>query len=145
MKITPEDKIIIILNDNIIQGSTRIQKYAFLISKQCKTELDEIKNSYPNFEWYEDWIKYSLGPESKSLKKDLEICIKNKRVQRNRIDNINNYSLTQKGLVRLREIIPGNQEEIKKINKKVQFLQDFSIFGLAKCIHDIDKSMMWNY
>ena len=118
-----------------------MQKYAFLISKQCKAGLDEIKKNHPGFEWYEDWIKYSLGPESKSLKKDLETCIKNKKIQRKRIDNTNRYTLTEKGKTRLKEIATKDQE----IKKKVQFLQDFSIFGLAKRIHNIDKSMMWNY
>lgn len=137
----PEDRILFIINDNVIHGSTRFQKYGFLVSKQHQRELKELQLNYSSFEFYDDWIPHNFGPYSKKLQDDLDVCIENKIISKIQINRTQQYSLTLKGRVRWRKFLNISYDEIKKINEKISILQTFSLYGLLKSIHDTHQDL----
>ena len=63
------DRVILLVNDMTIKGTTRVQKYGFLTSQLYSKELSGL-----NF--YNDWVPYRFGPNSQQLAQDLSMCIK---------------------------------------------------------------------
>ena len=61
-----EERVLFIINDNVINGSTRFQKYGFLLFKQYQKEL---QSYYRDFKFYDDWIPHNLGHTVKTFNK----------------------------------------------------------------------------
>ncbi len=126
MDIASEERILFIIHDNVIHGSTRFQKYGFLLHKQCQSELDKLKKAYPNLDFYEDWKPHFYGPYSEQLKSDIEKCVAAKILRK---DNAGEgmkydlYGLTLIGRKKWREILNNTPYEIIKINNKIRGLQ----------------------
>ena len=136
MQLQLGEHVLFIINDNVIHGSTRFQKYGFLLFKQYQRELKELQFDYSNFEFYDDWVPHNFGPYSKKLQDDLDVCAENKIITKIQINRTQQYALTLKGRVRWRELLAISHDEVKKINEKVNILQTFSLFSLLKSIYD---------
>ena len=133
-----EDRVLLIINDTTIHGTTRLQKYGFLLRMQYEQELAEISKtlSLPNF--YDDWESYYYGPYSRSLKHDMELCIKSKTMARipiNRTNNSYRYSLTVRGRIRWREMLAASRNEVVAIGKKTRKLQTVQLEDLLRGIY----------
>lgn len=134
--LNPEDRILFIINDKIILDSTRFQKYGFLLLKGNAKELTELKISYPNFNFYDDWKPHLFGPYSEQLQQDIQTCIEKKLLSKMLINRTHNYSLTLLGRVRWRKFFETSRDEIMKIDKKISKLQKTSLYGLLRLIYD---------
>lgn len=133
-----EDRALLIINDATIHGTTRLQKYGFLLRMQYEQELGEISKtlSLPNF--YDDWESYYYGPYSRSLKHDVELCIKGKTVGRIPLSRANNsyrYSLTIRGRIRWRRMLAASHNEVAAIGKKTRKLQTVQLEDLLRSIY----------
>ena len=69
------DRALIVISDATIHGSTRLQKYGFLLYKQYGKELSKISGNESALKFYEDWKAFWYGPFSKSLMEDIDECV----------------------------------------------------------------------
>ena len=143
LELKPEDRLLFIINDNMIYGSTRFQKYGFLLFKQYEKELKELGIAFSNFNFYADWKAHYYGPYSKELEKDIENTISSKLLikSEHKVDGSEKiahiYSLTLRGRARWRKLFNKVPEEIIEINKKIQNLQNKNFYTLLKEIYDV--------
>ena len=139
-KINQEDHVLFIINDNIIHGDTRFQKYGFLLFMQYKKELAELNINYDGFSFYDDWKAYHYGPYSEKLTRDINECIEKKLLQKTKSLHSNKpyelYALTLKGRARWRGFLSYTHEEMIKINKKIQELQSVHFYKLLRQIYN---------
>ena len=73
---TPSDRPLLIIQSHRILGATQIQRYAFLLHKQYRRELDRIAAARPELAWYDDWEPNWCGPFSRGLKNDMDACLR---------------------------------------------------------------------
>lgn len=135
----PEERLLFIINDNVIDGTTRFQKYGFLLFKQYQKELAELKISYPDFNFYNDWKSYCFGPYSEELDHDIQSCVKNGILEEYVMEGKTNYKvyqLTLKGRVKWCKIFWNTTDEVIKINDKIRHLQHIKLIELLKQIHE---------
>lgn len=140
--LNPEDRVLFIINDNLIHGSTRFQKYGFLLYKQYSKELEKLENTFSEFDFYDDWTPYYYGPYSKTLEKNIQTAIDLKLL--NRIEDRNEhskktthlYSLTLRGRIRWRKFLSDAPKEMKIINEKIRELQHKDFYVLLRQIYD---------
>lgn len=124
---TAKDRVLVILNDSTINGTTRLQKYGFLLSKQYKKELTSISNSRQALAFYEDWEPLWYGPFSKNLQRDVKECVRDGLINKEIIDadrNSYQYTPTLSGRVRWRKLTAEFQNEMIAIHKKITNLQN---------------------
>ena len=133
----PEDRVLFVINDNTIHGSTRFQKYAFLLYMQYKTELKKLKDRYSELGFYKDWKPYHYGPYSEQLKEDITKCQKANLLKcvEAKDKKYHDYFLTIKGRVRWRTFLNHNNDEIKNINEKIKQLQSKNFYELLRQIY----------
>ncbi len=134
-----EERVLFIINDNIIRGSTRFQKYGFLLFKQYQKELTKLKKTYPTFNFYDDWIPHHFGPYSKQLNQDIDECITDEILAKKIIDkerNYNQYTLTLKGRTKWRKLFYNTTDEMMKINDKIRQLQTMNFIEMLKQIYE---------
>jgi len=138
--ITKEERILFIINDNLISGSVRFQKYGFLLHKQYQKELMEISMSCPTFDFYKDWKPYHYGPYSQELQNDMDKCENNdmldkKIIPTQRNKSLHTYALTIKGRKRWRGLflhIP----EMREIDQKIKNLQKMPYNELIRRVYN---------
>ena len=70
MDFSRTDRILLAINGATIHGTTRLQKYGFLLYKQHERELSAISSKDPALKFYDDWKPFWFGPFSESLSKD---------------------------------------------------------------------------
>lgn len=136
----PMDRVLLIISDTAIYGSTRLQKYGFLLHKQDSKLLSKIANNKPELRFYNDWEALWYGPFSKSLRKDADECAKEKLIsmtpagpeQKSYI-----YKLTVTGRHRWRMILRENPKEVGAIYEKITDLQTT---GLQTLLGNIYRS-----
>lgn len=73
---TPSDRPLLVVCNHSILGATQIQRYAFLLHKQYRRELDRIAATHPELAWYDDWEPNWCGPFSRGLKNDMDACMR---------------------------------------------------------------------
>ena len=138
VQICSEDRVLVIISDTTIHGTTRLQKYGFLLSKQYEQELGEISRTQSMPSFYNDWIAYYYGPYSRTLENDVAKCIENKMVAKipiNRAKNSYRYSLTIRGRIRWRQMLAASHSEIEAIGKKIRKLQLVQLEDLLRSIY----------
>ena len=133
---TPQDRILLIINDNVIRGSMRWQNYGFILFKQHQLEPTELRHDFPAMEFYTDWEKHRYGPYSSALEEDLRKCFESKTIGQTNLSTLRGskmdaYSLTIKGRLRWRSLF-GTMEAVEKINKKVKQMQEISYYSLIR-------------
>ena len=139
IQLRPEDRVLLVINDNTIFGSTRFQKYGFLLFKQCEKELDKLKDNFVGLKLYDDWAPHHYGPYSKHLDEDIVkaiqsrlLCVSNPSKG---ITSVDTYSLTIRGHARWRELFNHASQEMKKINEKIKVLQKKNLYVLLKYVY----------
>ena len=137
MQLQPEDRVLLIINDNIIQSSNRFQKYGFFTFKQHGRELDILKEKFKGLEFYRDWTPHHHhGSHSKDLEKDIAKAIELKLLgvskQDEGIRSVERYSLTVRGHRRWEKLSSIAPKEIGEINEKIKTLQKKNTYILLK-------------
>lgn len=139
IQLQPEERILFIINDNVIQGSTRFQKYGFLLYKQYEKELTKLQSDYSDFKFYDDWIPHHFGPYSKQLTQDIQTCVTNNILDEKIIDkekNFNLYMLSLKGRIKWRKLFRNTTDEMIKFNDKIRNLQIMNLTEMLRQIYD---------
>ena len=133
------DRPLLIINDFTIAGSTRFQKYGFLLHKEYGAYIISLSERC-NIKFYDDWKPYHFGPFSKSLKEDLKECVDTRVIQTINVSTGNEgrmmttYSLTPKGRTKWVEIW-DKVPEIPSIVKQIQSLQKIPYYILLGQIY----------
>ena len=109
MEVNSLDRVLLIINEHVIEGTTRLQKYGFLMKQNYNKELED-------FDFYNDWKALYYGPYSEQLTKDIESGVEQRLISKYKSVTLNEYdtqkiTLTIKGRHRLRQI----SEQYKKI------------------------------
>ena len=138
--LNPLDRVLMIINDNTIYGTTRFQKYGFLLYKQYGQELKNIQNKYPELKFYDDWEAYHYGPYSKKLENDLEQCITENLIRKSSIttekkQKMDMYVLTIKGRRKWRALYV-KINELSQMDKKIKNLQKIPHYTLIRQIYN---------
>lgn len=138
LQIVPADRALMVLSDFTIHGSTRLQKYGFLLSKQYAYELSSISSKESKLQFYDDWEPLWYGPFSSDLEEDINKCAENKFVYKEPIDlrlNSYMYSFTLRGRMRWRKIHANFQNEMNSIHEKIENLQKIQLERLLERIY----------
>jgi len=128
------DRVILLVNDMTIKGSTRVQKYGFLTSQLFSNELS-------GMDFYNDWEPYSYGPHSQQLSYDLRECVKQNLIDEQVETTVNGkemhvYSLKIKGRANLRELTSKYDKTIKALYDKFSELNKKSMNSILKDIYE---------
>ncbi|MXX20812.1 MAG: hypothetical protein F4W68_05645 [Cenarchaeum sp. SB0661_bin_35] len=137
-KFSESDRALMVISDAMIYGSTRLQKYGFLLTKQYKKEMDGIAKAAPELKFYDDWEPLWFGPFSRSLAKDIDICMQSGLIYQEPVklsQNSFRYGLTLKGRRRWRAMLHKSSKEITAIQKKVMNLQKMRLERLLEGIY----------
>lgn len=132
------DRPLYIINDTTIRGTTRLQKYGFLLAKQYAPEMSNLAKEYGT-KFYDDWKPRQFGPYSKNLDDDIKKCISEGLVQRT-VDstvsknNVYIYNLTIHGRIRWRKLFL-RVREISHFAVKVRSMQDYGYYTLIDNIY----------
>jgi uncharacterized protein YwgA len=99
--------LILLGQDDWIEGATRIQKYAFLGAMTIKGILDQ--------GFYRDWMPSKYGPFSPNLAEDLRIFVDSNLVGKYKVKNefgypVDRFALTDQG----RQILKENTGDSKQ-------------------------------
>ena len=133
------DRPLLVINDCMIKGTTRFQKYGFLLHKQYKSEMKALKEKY-GVEFYSDWVPHYYGPYSRSLANDLEACIAAKTITKVDIPTIDDnkkvsiYNLTIKGRFKWRKLFM-NVLEVSYFVEKIRSMQSIPYYTLLSQIY----------
>ena len=133
-----EDRVLMIISDGTIHGTTRLQKYGFLLSKQYEWELRNIANMQAELKFYDDWMPFWYGPYSESLNNDVKKCAANGTVSMLLVDKALNkyqYSLTIKGRAIWRRMLNKFQDDMSAIDTKVRNLQKTGLETLLSGVY----------
>ena len=139
MVLESTDRALMILSDATVHGTTRLQKYGFLLHKQYGREVSAILRDNPNMGFYDDWKPFWFGPFSESLSKDIQACVDAGLVYKELVDPARNsyrYSLTVRGRKRWRQLLGEFTSEITTIHEKVMNLQGMRLERLLQRIYD---------
>ena len=124
-----EERILLLVHDQIVESRTRLQKYGFVLSQQNKSELKKFNKIYNNFEWYDDWEPGDCGPHSEKLIIDLEKCIKSGLICEIE-DDINRYLSPSTFCERLFRLNNNARKEMKKLYDRIENLQKQSLHDI---------------
>lgn len=131
------ERVLFIINDNVIHGSVRFQKYGFLLYKQYTKELKNLKRKY-QIEFYADWKPHLFGAYSKRLAEDIQVCCDDKLISKivtkDDIKEMYTYKLTLKGRKRWRELF-YEMDELRKFDEKIKYMQIIPYRTLLKQIY----------
>ena len=133
------DRLLLAISDTTIHGTTRLQKYGFLLYKQYGKELSAISSKHDNLTFYDDWKPYWFGPYSESLSKDTKACVDDSLVYKDMVDPARNsyrYSLTMSGRMRWRKIMSEFHTEMTAIREKIMNLQKMRLERLLQGVYD---------
>lgn len=136
----PTDRVLVIISDSMIHGTTRLQKYGFILHKQYETELGRISQGGLSPGFYDDWEPYYYGPYSRQLDKDARMCVKNGLVVKKAINTTLNsfkYFFTIRGRVRWRRLFAKHQEDMTAVEEKIRKLQTVQLEDLMRNIYRV--------
>ena len=132
------DRALMIISDTTIRGTTRLQKYGFLLRMQYDKELKNISEHEPKLTFYDDWEPLWYGPFSKSLKEDVDKCRESKLINVTSVDKIlktQQYSFTIKGRIRWRKILTNHKKEMEALYEKITNLQKMRLERLLEGVY----------
>ena len=134
----PADRALVVISDFEIHGSTRLQKYGFLLYKQYKKELSKLASNCPALKFYDDWEPLWYGPFSRNLRADVDTCVGDGLIERISVDqslNSYRYALTIRGRAKWRKILDASHSEVSAIHEKVSNLQTMRLERLLEGIY----------
>lgn len=134
-----KDRILLAISDTTIHGTTRLQKYGFLLYQQYGRELSAIARKHHDLAFYNDWKPYWFGPFSESLGKDVKACVDACLVYKDMVDPARNsyrYSLTTSGRIRWRRLLGEFKREVTALHEKVTNLQKMLLERLLQGVYD---------
>ncbi len=137
-RVSPADRVLMIISDTTIRGSTRLQKYGFLLHKQYKKELSRIARNHAELKFYDDWKPLWYGPFSKDLEEDIKTCASTGTIEKTLVDQdleLYRYALTLKGRVQWRKILRESGNETRAIHEKIANLQTIRLERLLEGIY----------
>ena len=136
------DRPLLIINDFTINGTTRFQKYGFLLHKEYGAYMLSL-NERCKIKFYADWAPLYFGPFSRSLEEDLKECIGTDIIKKVDVPTrtegreISTYNLTIKGRQKWRNMLV-TIPEIQHVMERVQSMQKFhTIYCLDKYTRNI--------
>lgn len=132
------DRILMIIGDLTINGTTRLQKYGFLLHMKHGHDLKTISKTQKELEFYSDWKPYWYGPYSPGLQKDAYACAENGMAVQIEMDSylkLKQYSLTAKGRVRWRQIREQSPGAMRSIENTIRGLQKISLDRLLRGVY----------
>lgn len=135
---SPDDRVLLVISDAEIHGTTRLQKYGFLLSQQYKKELSKIADAVSELSFYDDWEPFWYGPFSKCLQRDVDTCVSKKLINKTLVDptlKSYRYALTIKGRVRWRSMLDASNNEVNAIREKVENLQKVRLERLLEGVY----------
>lgn len=127
-----------VVSDAMVYGSTRLQKYGFLLAKQYKNETNRVSKATPPQGFYDDWEPLWFGPFSKKLAKDIDYCVKHGLIYKEPVklsQNSFRYGLTPKGRMRWRDMLREFNDDMTAIREKVVNLQKVRLERLLEGIY----------
>ena len=132
------DRALMVVSDATIYGSTRLQKYGFLLHKQYKKEMRSIADNTPTLKFYDDWESLWYGPFSRGLSDDIETCVKNSLIYKapDKLPNSYRYGFTIHGRIRWRKMLFKFNDEMTAIRKKVVNLQKVRLERLLEGVYN---------
>lgn len=128
----PEDRILFILNGMVVTGSTRLQKYGFLLAQQHDEELTRLLSVHGGPGFYRDWVPYHFGPYSRDLKNDVDAGIRNGIIRDAYSNNATTYTLTMNGRFKWRRLLAKSGDDMEKIAQKIKSLQGIQLYDLLR-------------
>lgn len=134
----PEDRVLVIISDTTIHGTTRLQTYGFLLYKQYGRELSELSDNLPALKFYDDWKPLRYGPFSRNLSNDIEKCVGDRTICKETVDpdrKIYRYALTIKGRAQWRKMMNRFTSEIGAMREKISYMQTIRLELLVKEIY----------
>lgn len=131
------DRALIIVGDEVVRGSTRLQKYGFLLHKQYEKEMSRIAAGMPVLEFYDDWEPLWYRPFSMGLSRDVQACVERRLIymEQSGPPNQHVYGLTIPGLVKWREMLRRFDGEMTAIRKGVTNLQKVRLERLLEGVY----------
>lgn len=149
MEYTGKDRILLAISDTTIHGTTRLQRYGFLLHKQYGKELSAISGKHENLAFYSDWRPYWFGPFSEDMSKDAKACVGAGLIYKDMVDPVRNshrYSLTMSGRMRWRRLLGEFGREVNAIHEKVMNLQKMRGWRLLQGVYDAyPEYTMWGH
>ena len=139
MEYTGMDRVLLTMGDAAVFGTTRLQRYGFLLHKQYWKELSAISNKYGSLKFYDDWKPYWFGPHSESMDRDTKACVDAKLIYKDMVDpvmNLHRYGLTTSGRTRWRRLLGEFGREMEAIRKRVASLQEMRLERLLQGVYD---------
>lgn len=133
--LAPEDRVLFIINDMAVRGSTRMQKYGFLLSKQHERDLYIPQMENEGFRFYSDWEPYYFGPYSRELRDDIEKGASNGNVIARKHGRATTYSLALRGRARWRAILARYPYETKRMAAGIRRLQTVPLHELLRQVY----------
>ena len=134
---SPPDRALMVVSDTMIYGSTRLQKYGFLLTKQYGKEMRGISDRMPKLKFYDDWEPLWYGPFSRTLAKDVQTCVKDGLIYKGPGDMPNSfrYGFTIRGRMRWRSMLSEFSDEMSAIREKVMNLQKIRLERLLESVY----------
>lgn len=132
------DRALMVVSDVAVRGSTRMQKYGFLLAMQYKKETGRISKAEPSLKFYDDWEPLWFGPFSKSLADDIDCCVERGLMRKEPITMSPDsymYSFTINGRAQWRKMADSFGGDMTAIREKVAHLQRISLESLLEGIY----------
>ena len=135
---SPSDRALMVISDAMVYGSTRLQKYGFLLHKQYGKEMSRIASSVPELKFYDDWEPLWYGPFSRDLARDIQACVGNGLMYKEQgaPPNSYRYGFTISGRVKWRRMLHEFGDEMTAIHEKVVNLQKVRLERLLESVYN---------
>ena len=128
-----------VVSDAMVHGSTRLQKYGFLLAMQYRKETGNVSKGTPALKFYDDWKPLWFGPFSRHLANDIDDCVERGLIRKEPAGmpphDSYRYSFTIKGRERWREMWSKFNGDMKAVRGKVARLQKVSLESILEGIY----------
>ena len=138
-RFSKSDRALMVVSDATIHGSTRLQKYGFLLAQQYKKEMNRIAAQAPDLQFYKDWEPLWFGPFSKELSHDIEECVNRGLIYKEHVNptqNLYRYGFTIQGRIQWRAMLREFGDEMTAVREKVVNLQKVRLERLLEGIYN---------
>lgn len=138
VQFSDSDRALMVVNDVVVHGSTRMHKYGFLLAQQYRKETGRVSKTTPSSKFYDDWKPLWFGPFSKILAKDIDDCVKHSLIYKEPDNPYSNsfwYGLTVEGRAQWRKMMDRFNGDMTAMRGKVVRLQKVSLTGILESIY----------
>lgn len=122
--------LILIGMGKVVEGATRLQKYAFLSAMKIK-KLHEL-------DFYDDWVASHYGPFSRELASDLNVSVMTGKIGKYKVKNAYGYDVERFSLMDGREKVDQFMREHPPEYKQMQEIIDkYQAKSLSELLQDV--------